>query len=122
VAPARLPVLGDRLRLRGLIRHLLDHAARLGAGRPLELVLSTRHGRSVLQVRYRGEPIPPAIRDLLVAPLERHTRRRDLADLELGLWVARWIVEAHGGRLLVRPTSDGAAFVAELPADGRTSR
>jgi K+-sensing histidine kinase KdpD len=121
VAPTRLPVFGDRLRLRGLIRHLIDQAARLGSGRPLELVLSSRHGRSALELRYRGEPIPPEIRDSLAAPLERYAPRLSLADLELGLWIARWIAEAHGGRLLVRPASDGAVFVAELPADGPTS-
>jgi signal transduction histidine kinase len=118
VAPKEVPAFGDRLRIRGLVHHLLDHAARLGPREPIVVVLARRHGRSTLEVRYRGAPLPPEIRERLAAPLRRHTGRRlSLADAELGLWIARWIVEAHGGRLLVHPAQDGAAFLAELPGD-----
>jgi signal transduction histidine kinase len=118
VAPAEVTVFGDRLRIRGLVHHLLDQAARLGPRNPIDVVLGRRHGRSTLEVRYRGAPLPPATGERLAWPLERHTRRRlSLADAEVGLWIARWIVEAHGGRLLVHPALDGGAFLAELPGD-----
>jgi K+-sensing histidine kinase KdpD len=117
VAPPKLPTRGDGLRLRGVVHHLLEHASRLGPGKPIDLLLDRRHARSTLEVRYRGEPIPPAVRERLVAPLERRTPRQSLAEIELGLWIARWIVEGHGGRLRVRSSQDGGAFLAELPLD-----
>jgi K+-sensing histidine kinase KdpD len=118
VAPPHLPTRGDGLRIRGLVHHLLEHASRLGPGRPIALVLATRHARSTLEVRYQGEPIPPVVRERLVAPLERRAPRQSLAEIELGLWIARWIVEGHGGRLRVRSSPDGGAFLAEFPLDG----
>jgi two-component system OmpR family sensor kinase len=35
----------------------------------------------------------------------------------LGLFIARRILEAHGGSISLRPTKAGATFVLELPAE-----
>jgi len=115
-APPRLLAAGDRLRIRGVVDHLVDQAARLGSGKPIDVTVAKRHGRVVLEVRWRGAPLPAQAREHLAAPLERAAPRAGRPDVGLGLWLSRWIIEAHGGRLLVYPRPDGAAFVAELPA------
>jgi signal transduction histidine kinase len=117
VAPPQLVADGDRLRVKGIFNHLLDHAARLGSGKPIDLVVSKRHGRAAVEVRYRGPPIPPELWERLVVPLERSAPKLKFAELGLGLWIARWMLHAHGGRLLLRTWSEGDAFVAELPLD-----
>jgi K+-sensing histidine kinase KdpD len=40
-----------------------------------------------------------------------------VAGTGLGLPIARGIVEAHGGTLVVAPADPGASFVVALPAD-----
>jgi signal transduction histidine kinase len=115
-APPRLLAAADPPRVRGVVDHLLEQAARLGAGRPVDVVVSKRHGRAAMEVRWRGAPLAPQLRDALARPLERTAPELGAAEGGLGLWLSRWIVEAHGGRLLVHARPDGAAFVAELPA------
>jgi K+-sensing histidine kinase KdpD len=117
VAPSRLMAIGDRLRFGGIFTHLLDHAARLGPGQPIDLVLSKRHGRALVEVRYRGAAIAPEVRERIVGPLERNASWSSYANVGLGLWIARWVVEAHGGRLLVHARPDGASLAAEFPID-----
>jgi signal transduction histidine kinase len=36
----------------------------------------------------------------------------------LGLFIARRVLEAHGGSISLRPTKVGATFVLEIPAEG----
>ena len=117
VAPERLAANGDRLRVRGILHHLLDHAARLGPRKPIDVVLSQHHGRPAMEVRYRGPSLPAEVREHLVGPLDRSAPRMTFADVGLGLWIARWILHAHGGRLLIHTWLEGAAFIAELPAE-----
>ena len=50
-----------------------------------------------------------------VEPILREAR--EAAGTGLGLPIARGIVEAHGGTLMVAPADPGASFVVALPAD-----
>jgi signal transduction histidine kinase len=36
----------------------------------------------------------------------------------LGLFIARRVLEAHGGSISLRPSKQGSTFVLELPAEG----
>ncbi|NPC82477.1 HAMP domain-containing histidine kinase, partial [Pyxidicoccus fallax] len=50
---------------------------------------------------------------------ERAVPTRHHSGLGVGLWMARVIVEAHGGALSVEDTpGGGATFVVELPLGG----
>jgi signal transduction histidine kinase len=46
----------------------------------------------------------------------------DVAGAGLGLPIARAIVEAHGGRLVMEPVDVGASFVVRLPLEPPASR
>jgi K+-sensing histidine kinase KdpD len=120
-APSRLLAAADRFRVRGVVEHLLEHAARLGAGHPIDVAVARRHGRAALEVRWRGA-LPAEVRDALVRPLDRAAPELGPSGRALGLWLSRWIVDAHGGRLSVHPRPGGAAFVAELPGGGALER
>jgi signal transduction histidine kinase len=48
---------------------------------------------------------------------DRYWRRRDGGGTGLGLYIARGIVEAHGGRVWAESSSQGATLVFTLPLE-----
>jgi two-component system heavy metal sensor histidine kinase CusS len=65
-----------------------------------------------------GPGVPPDARDRLFDRFYRASRARGSADAPgagLGLAIARWIAEAHGGRLELASTGEeGSTFVLTL--------
>ena len=59
--------------------------------------------------------IPAGLAEKIFEPRVRGTT--EVAGTGLGLPIARGIVEAHGGTLVVAPADSGASFVVALPAD-----
>jgi signal transduction histidine kinase len=63
-----------------------------------------------------GHGIPPAEQEHIFERFVRLDPARHAGGAGLGLAIARWIAEAHGGTLrLARSGPDGSEFVAELP-------
>jgi energy-coupling factor transporter ATP-binding protein EcfA2 len=69
----------------------------------------------VLDVGAGQAGIPAGLGGKIFEPRVRCTT--GLAGAGLGLPIARGIVEAHGGTLVVAPADPGASFVVALPAD-----
>lgn len=109
-------VSGDFERLRQLAVILVDNAIR-HAGGPAEVVVSVRReGQlAVLRVDDSGQGIRP---DDRAHVFERFWRASDAppGGLGLGLAIARWIAERHGGSITAaeRP-GGGARFEVRLP-------
>jgi signal transduction histidine kinase len=110
---------GDDDCLRQLFTNLLDNA-----------VAHTREGGLVTadtkvnerQIRVRisdqGDGIAASDRERIFERFTRLDRRRPGAGL--GLPIARWMAEAHGGTLeLDASSSDGSVFLVTLPREGR---
>lgn len=75
---------------------------------------ATRQGdRVFLSVEDDGPGVPCSERDRLFSPF--HTTKQK--GLGLGLALVRRIAEAHGGTARLEPSSRGARFVVEVPAD-----
>ena len=110
-----LPFVGDDDCLRQLFTNLLDNAvAHTRAG---GLVTADTHVAE-RQIRVRitdhGEGIPVADRERIFERFTRLDQRRPGAGL--GLPIARWMAEAHGGTLeLDSSSSEGSVFVVTLP-------
>lgn len=106
----------DRLRLEQVVTNLLSNAVKYGAGRPVEVQVRSTDHRAVLSIRDRGIGIPPGDLERIFGRFERAVSPRAYGGLGLGLYVAREIVEAHGGRIHAEcATGEGATFVIELP-------
>ena len=117
VVPAgdtRLLVTGVASRLESALRNLLDNA------------LSFARSRVTVDVRREGEQVVLAVSDDgpgvpaedVARVFDRFfTTRGDRRGTGLGLALARAVVEAHGGTIVVdsRP-AEGARFVVRLPA------
>ncbi|MBI2394121.1 MAG: AAA family ATPase [Deltaproteobacteria bacterium] len=112
------PVVGswDRLRVEQVVTNLLDNAIKFGAGRPIEIRVEALPARARLYVRDHGLGIAPNAQARVFRKFERAVSERNYGGLGLGLYIARQIVESHGGSISVHSTPDlGSTFVVELP-------
>jgi two-component system, OmpR family, sensor kinase len=108
---------GERLRqcLENLVANALRHSPRHVPVR-LQVTRAIRSEGAWAQVIVRDEG-PGIAADVLPHIFDRFTTGQPSVGLGLGLYLARRIVEAHGGRLSVESTpGQGARFVVELPA------
>ncbi|AKJ00042.1 hypothetical protein ATI61_104546 [Archangium gephyra] len=106
----------DRLRLEQVLSNLLFNAFKYAAGSPVELSVSREGAEAVLVVQDGGPGIPEKDVARLFQRFERAAPMRHYGGLGLGLYVAREIVQAHGGRISVEnPPEGGARFTARLP-------
>jgi signal transduction histidine kinase len=112
---------GDDALLRQMIGNLLDNAIRHAAphGRvAANLVRST--DRVTLRVTNDGPSIAAGDRERI---FERFVRLGASNGAGLGLPIARWIAQAHGGTLELEEGQPGCTtFVVTLPADSVVNR
>jgi signal transduction histidine kinase len=106
----------DAAQLEQMLSSLLDNAAKFGAGQPVEVAVQREGEDAMLSVRDHGQGIPVDRIPCIFGEFERAVSLDHHGGLGLGLFIARAIVEAHGGRLTVetRP-GEGATFTARLP-------
>ena len=106
----------DRLRLEQVITNLLSNAVKYGAGKPIEIALAQNDERAQLAVRDYGIGIAPEQIPRIFERFERAVSSRSYGGLGLGLYIARQIVEAHGGTIRAESElGSGARFTVELP-------
>jgi signal transduction histidine kinase len=112
------PVVGrwDPFRLDQVISNLLSNAIKYGAGGAVAVRVTQDDKHGYVTVRDRGIGIAKAEQERIFAPFERVVSVRHYGGLGLGLYIARRIVDAHGGRITVESREgEGAAFTVELP-------
>lgn len=106
----------DRARLEQVVVNILGNAIRYGPGCPIDIELRTADGAAELTIRDRGIGISPADQRRIFGRFERAVSDRHYGGLGLGLYIARQIVEAHGGEISVSSApGEGAAFTVRLP-------
>lgn len=113
-----LPVLADRQRLGQVFANLLTNAIKYSPeGGEITVSLSREAGEARVAVRDRGVGISPEALPRLFDRFYRVAATAGGASgLGLGLYIARRIVEAHGGRLTVVSTlGAGSTFTVALP-------
>jgi len=108
----------DRLRIEQVITNLLTNALKYAAGTPVEITLSGTEHDVMVTVSDGGPGIPESAQERIFLRFERAAPMRNFGGLGLGLYVARQIVEAHGGEIqLERLRPKGAHFVIRLPRE-----
>jgi signal transduction histidine kinase len=101
--------------LRRVVQNLLDNAVRHSpSGEPIEVFLERLGIEVRLEVWDRGPGVPI---DLEPRLFQRFSSGKAGGGTGLGLYLAKRIVEAHGGRIGYHPrVGGGSAFWLELPA------
>ena len=109
----------DRMRLDAMLTNLVSNAVKYGRGRPIEIsVRDMGDGRIGVRVRDHGIGIAAADQARIFERFERAVPERHYGGFGLGLWVARLVVEEHGGRIRVASAPDeGSLFEVELPRE-----
>ena len=121
LAPGPVPVLADERWLCQVVANLLDNAVKFTpAGGAIELqVLATAAGAR-LSVEDSGPGIPaPSLERIFDRFYQAEPSRTGTAQrgAGLGLAIAAWIVQAHGGRIAASNRPEGGACLAvELPS------
>jgi two-component system CheB/CheR fusion protein len=106
----------DRYRVEQVIVNLLTNALRYGEGKPVHVSLRQRDGKAVLAVRDEGIGIAEEDQARIFEPFERATESSAGKGLGLGLYIAKQIVEGHGGTIRVESKlNHGASFIVEFP-------
>lgn len=116
LAPAR--GLFDRERMEQVIANLLVNATKFGQGKPIALAVGADGPRALVRVSDAGIGIAVEHHDRVFERFERAVPAQHFGGLGLGLYVARQIVEAHGGEIRVESApGKGATFIVELPRE-----
>ena len=112
----------DRMRVRLLVRNLLDNALRYSADAPrppcvsLRAVLDGKKQGIEIEVRDHGPGVDVEQLGRLTEPFYRTdgARARATGGVGLGMYLCRLIAEAHGGELTVRNAEPGLQIVVRL--------
>jgi PAS domain S-box-containing protein len=102
-----------------LLGNALDYSP---AATPVEVSWRGEEASVTVEVANHGQPIPADVLSRLFEPFRRGERERPGGrdGLGLGLFIARAIVHAHGGRIECRSSEgEGTMFRVVLPRGGR---
>ena len=110
---ARLPaeklvVTADRQRLKQTALIAIDNALKYSdRGARVEVELHAERGTAAIRVRNRGEPVPPEDLPYVFDRFYRGRHGGAAGGSGLGLSIAKWIVEKHGGTIKLASRHDG---------------
>ena len=111
-----MPGIWDAARLDQVITNLFLNALKYGLGRPIEVSVRAEKSRAVLVVRDHGIGIPEEEQAKILGPFAHAVALTHHEGLGLGLWIAREILTASGGRINVHSRlGEGSTFTVELP-------
>jgi signal transduction histidine kinase len=117
--PADIEVLADPEWLRQIVEGLIDNALRHGAGATRVTVgLAAVGNRAEISVADDG-PGFPETGERLFERFSRSSERSGASGFGIGLALARWVVEQHGGLIALESSTGGrgARVVIRLPAE-----
>jgi signal transduction histidine kinase len=107
----------SRKEIRRVIENLVINAVRYGApNTPITLTLEQMEAHINLTIHNQGNPIPPDAQSILFQQFRRAASAQQPKGWGLGLFLAKGIVEAHGGTLSIDSTEGkGTSFIINLP-------
>ena len=118
-APEDLVIVADEELINRLVLNLVENAVKFTPdGGRVHVDVQAEHGACAIRVTDTGIGIPPADQERIFERFFRGDRARpqNAGGAGLGLPIARWIAEVHGGELqLERSDAGGSVFVARLP-------
>jgi signal transduction histidine kinase len=118
VAPPSVPAVVDALRLEQALANLVDNAIRFSPnGGSITVEVHQPAPNTVcLSVRDQGIGVPEDKRAYLFERLAQAHASEFRSGLGLGLYIARSIVDMHGGRIEASfPAEGGSLFTVTLP-------
>jgi len=120
MSPVALEI--DQLRLKLLLKNLLDNACHYSIDEQALIEVSLRHDQKSVSIEVQDRGIGIAAEELprLTEAFYRpdQARRRDTGGYGLGLYLCKLIAEAHGGEIIIESEpGTGTRVVVKLPFD-----
>jgi signal transduction histidine kinase len=117
-APEPILMSCDRFRVEQVLSNLLTNALKYGAGMPIRISVSPIPSGARIEVADEGMGIAPEKHGRIFDRFERAISHHSISGLGLGLFIARQIVEAHGGSIGLRSeVGKGSTFTVLLPLE-----
>jgi len=101
-----------RIAVSNLIRNALNFAP---FSEPVFVLLESSGDKARISVKDRGPGVPPDELKVVFDPFTRGVNGQAPRGAGLGLFIAKKIVEGHGGRIYVESSAGGATFIIEIP-------
>lgn len=122
-ASSAVTVRGDRSQVQHAIENLVVNALTYSpADTPVKIDIEPDDEGVTVTVRDQGLGIPAAYRDAIFDPFVRAAAGSEPRSGQgLGLFIAKQIVEGHGGALWLEPGRKGATFRLRLPRESSGS-
>jgi len=116
-APDNLEGEWDPERVGQLLTNLVSNAIKYSPeGGEVRIGVASGPDEVIVRVTDQGAGIDPSQTPLLFQPFVRLQREPETEGLGLGLYIAKAIAEAHGGRIWVESTvGSGTSFIVALP-------
>jgi len=115
-APGPVPGVWDRVRTEQVITNLLSNAFKYGAGKPVNVLVTTDDRAARVRVVDRGIGIPVNKQGVIFERYERAAPKNHYGGFGLGLWITRRTLQEMGGTIRVESEEGaGALFEVELP-------
>jgi heavy metal sensor kinase len=115
------PIRADRAVLREALINLLDNAIKYSPeGAHIGVRLYGTDGRATVEISDQGPGIPPEHQARIFERFYRidKARSRDMGGAGLGLAIAKWAIDVHGGSIQVEcAPGGGSTFRVVLPVD-----
>jgi signal transduction histidine kinase len=113
VNKASIMIEGDKERIFEVISNLLNNAIKFTKQGEVVIALNERDGQAIVSIRDTGSGIAPEIYPNLFTKFATKSEK----GTGLGLFLAKNIVESHGGKIWAENNSDGkgATFTFSLP-------
>jgi signal transduction histidine kinase len=110
---ASIMIEGDRERILEVISNLLSNAIKFTQGGEVLVDLDEKDGQAIVSVKDTGSGIAPEIYPSLFTKFTTKSEK----GTGLGLFIAKNVVEAHGGKIWAENNSDGrgAVFTFSVP-------
>jgi signal transduction histidine kinase len=106
----------DATGIETVVTNLLTNAVKYGEGRPVEVTVTRSDRDATISVNDHGIGIAPEDQERIFERFERAVPLQHYGGFGIGLWVAKRVVEAHGGTISVSSApGKGSTFVVTLP-------
>jgi signal transduction histidine kinase len=120
MSPVMLEI--DQLRLKLLLKNLLDNACHYSIDEQALIEVSLRHDQKIVSIEVQDRGIGIAAEELprLTEAFYRpdQARLRDTGGYGLGLYLCKLIAEAHGGEIIIESEpGTGTRVIVKLPFD-----